>query len=111
MEDLFGSVEGGDVPQPEKLLHLPLEPNLTDVYGRVPLHLASIGGHLEAARLLLEAGANPNFLFEARFTALQLASFAGHAEVVQTLLDSGADASIAVRSTMNPLVCMPWRPC
>ena len=35
-------------------------PNLTDRYGRTPLHLAVACGHLLIAKALLEGGANPN---------------------------------------------------
>ena len=54
-----------------------------------PLCLALHQGHVEVARLLLEAGADKNCINEGRLTARGLASRGGH-EVVQLLEASGS---------------------
>ena len=41
--------------QVEEMLHLPQNPDTTDVHGRSPLMAASAKGHTEVLRLLLEA--------------------------------------------------------
>ena len=42
------------------LLQYGAKPGARGLFGATPLHCAAAGGHLEAARLLLEAGADPN---------------------------------------------------
>ena len=55
------------------------------------LMLASRNGHMEIARLLLDAGAEPNLWDCDGETALMCASSRGHVEIVRLLLDAGAD--------------------
>lgn len=59
---------------------------------RTPLMIAAVAGNVEAARLLLDRGAD----IEARElrqgdTPLILASFYGHLEIVKLLVENGAD--------------------
>jgi ankyrin repeat protein len=58
---------------------------------------ACMGGHLEAARFLLERGADINAIapgFDYSGTALHNAALRGHREMVDFLLENGADPSI-----------------
>ena len=62
--------------------------------GFTPLHLAIFGGQEEAARLLLERGADPNALSTgdlARVPPLGTAAFVRSVPLARLLLDSGAD--------------------
>lgn len=52
---------------------------------------AALYGHLESARVLLEAGADPNLGNEGNWTPLMSAAYGGHADVVELLLKHGAD--------------------
>ena len=65
--------------------------------GFTPLHIAAFARNTEAARRLLEAGADPNAFATASFarvTPLGTCRFAGAAEVAELLLAHGADPSL-----------------
>jgi ankyrin repeat protein len=62
--------------------------NLTD--HPTPLHLASYKGELEAARLLLQWGADVDVQINGQ-TPLHHASLGGYCEIMKLLLDHGAD--------------------
>jgi ankyrin repeat protein len=65
--------------------------------GFTPLHIAAFARNVEAARALLEAGADPNVIATASFarvTPLGTCAFAGATEVAELLLAHGADPSI-----------------
>ena len=66
----------------EKMLQRPRNPNFRDERGWSPLHYAAANGHVEAMRLLLEAGAEK----DARDTSPQGWT---------PLLESGSDADLA----------------
>ena len=64
--------------------------------GFTPLHLAIFGGQEEAARLLLERGADPNALSTgevAKVPPLGTAAFVRSVPLGRLLLDSGADVN------------------
>jgi ankyrin repeat protein len=61
-----------------------------DEWGETALMLASMGGHTEMGRLLLDKGALANEKDKDGRTALMLASERDHTEVVKLLLDKGA---------------------
>ena len=62
-----------------------------------PLTMTAIAGQAEAARWLLDNGANVNSLNGDGSTALQAAAFLGRAEVANVLIDGGIDTSIRNR--------------
>ncbi|KAM6298254.1 ankyrin repeat and SOCS box protein 3 [Aegotheles albertisi] len=59
--------------------------------GNCALHLSACRGALESARVLLEAGADPNEVTTEATTALFLAVQNGHADIVKFLLQHGAN--------------------
>jgi len=66
--------------------------------GFTSLHLAIYGGSVEAVRLLLERGADPNTLATsdiARVRPLGTAAFVGRPDLEKILLEAGADPSLA----------------
>ena len=68
--------------------------------GFTPLHIAAFAHNVEAARKLLEAGADPNVYATASFarvTPLGTCAFAGANEVAELLLQHGADPSLVER--------------
>ncbi|XP_071803585.1 BRCA1-associated RING domain protein 1-like [Asterias amurensis] len=58
--------------------------------GETPLHVAVIKGDVATARLLLQEGADPNSMDNARWTPLHEACNHGHTALVALLLDHGA---------------------
>jgi uncharacterized protein len=62
--------------------------------GSSPLISAAVFGKTEAARILLDAGADVNFQNNDGSTALHTAAFFCRPEIVKMLLDKGADKTI-----------------
>lgn len=74
------------------LLERGVSPNLTNPEtGRTPLAETAYGEHLEQARLLLHAGANPNAADLMGNTPLHVAAKTGKGRLVLALLDANAD--------------------
>lgn len=65
-----------------------------DARGYSPLMFAAYSGSLEAAKLLLERGANPNGTDFAGNSILMGAAFKGHLPLVRCLLAHGADPTL-----------------
>jgi hypothetical protein len=61
--------------------------------GSTPLMIAALVGQTEAAKLLIEKGANINAGNNEGSTALLIAAFFCHTETVKLLLDKGADVN------------------
>jgi len=66
-------------------------PNVRGILGETPLHIVATWGDAEAARILLDAGAEIDVNGEYDHTALHYAIGQGHAEVVRLLIARGAD--------------------
>lgn len=62
--------------------------------GSSPLISAAVFGKPDAAKVLLDAGADVNFQNNDGSTALHTAAFFCHPEIVKMLLDKGADKSL-----------------
>src|SRR4051812_19837415 len=90
----------GDLPKLQELLErdgaLARTASAGDHYeaGVTALHLAACGGHREAARALVAAGADVNATAKDG-TPLSVAVWEGHLEVVELLLTHGADPRAA----------------
>jgi ankyrin repeat protein len=59
--------------------------------GETPLHIVAIWGDVEAAKVLLDAGADIDALGEEDHTPLHEAIHLGHIEMVRLLVGRGAD--------------------
>lgn len=68
-----------------------------------PLYLATCRGQVEATRMLLGAGADPDLANRCAETPLHAASQHGHVEVIQALLAAGADVNRNKQGYMTPL--------
>jgi uncharacterized protein len=106
---------GGDVFEAVRAANPPLEPfdrimvgesaglPAPDAWtpdGFTPLHIAAFAHNVEAARALLEAGADPNVFATASFarvTPLGTCAFAGANDVAELLLERGADPTLVER--------------
>ena len=62
--------------------------------GSSPLITASLFGKFEAAKLLIDGGADVNFQNNDGSTALHTGAFFCHPEIVKMLLENGADKSL-----------------
>lgn len=62
--------------------------------GGTPLLVAAIFGRVEAAKLLIEKGANVNASSNDGATSLHAAAFFCHTEIVKLLLDKGAEVNV-----------------
>ena len=65
----------------------------TNQMKNTPLHAAIAGRQIEAARVLLERGANANARQEGGWTALQSAAQSGDREALELLIAHGADVN------------------
>ena len=78
----------------------------TDLRGTYPLHVAAEFGQVEAAKLLLEHGADVSLLdAENEAVALSWAAFFGRPEVVGVLLAAGSDPGQPNKHGLTPLAC------
>jgi ankyrin repeat protein len=72
--------------------------------GLAPLHLAARQGHIEAAKALLEAGADVNQqAIGDRATPMLVATINGQFDLAKLLLDKGGDPNIAQHNGVTPL--------
>jgi ankyrin repeat protein len=110
--DVFAAVRAADPPLgPFDRVVVGESDGLPGPHDRTPdgftgLHLAAFVDNTEAARALLQAGADPNALATASFarvTPLGTCAFANAAGVARVLLEHGADPSIAVDDRATPL--------
>jgi len=91
----FEACAAGDVETLRRVLVS--DPGLThrrqdDAFGGMGLHAAAKRGHVDAVRLLLKRGADPNARDTGdNATPLHFAAGGGHVETVRALLDAGAD--------------------
>ena len=71
--------------------------------GNCPLHGAASEGQLEAARMLIEAGADVDCVNESTDTPISIAACRGRGAVVALLLASGADVNRASADRLTAL--------
>jgi hypothetical protein len=86
--------------------------NAPDPIGRTtPLAVAANFGQLEALRMLLAAGADPNARNGNESTPVLGAAFFGRADCLEALLDAGADPSLADENgtTSYTALLIPWQ--
>lgn len=76
--------------------------------GHTPLTWVSNAGNVEAARLLIEHGANVNHLTNAGVTAVFMAAFAGHTDVVRLLIQHGAMVDMASARSLQAGMIAPF---
>jgi len=104
METLVEAVLAGDTGSVTALLGEGLSPDSRDE-GSTPLYTAAVQGEQALARLLLDAGADPNLRSgdETEGTPLCAAACHGQVEIVRALLAHGADPNLREDESWTPL--------
>ena len=107
---LHDAVRRGDIAGIRALLdedrNLANSVSETDARGTYPLHVAAESGQADAARVLLEYGADVSLLdAENDAIALGWAAFFGRPEVVAVLLQAGSAPSQRNKHGLTPLGC------
>ena len=93
LKEMFDYARTGDAATLARLLALGVPANLRNEKGDTLLMLACYHGHLDAARVLLEHGADPNLPAElGNLSPLQAAQSRGDAELLPLLQAYGAVA-------------------
>ena len=77
--------------------------NVSDVFGRSPLHRAAEDGRIDVVKLLITKGADVNARDGVNNTALHGAAHYGHKRVVEILIESGADLNVKNIDSRTPL--------
>jgi ankyrin repeat protein len=89
---LLAAAAHGDSAQIKALIAKGEKSNVRDAYGRTPLNIATYGGHHEAMRVLVTAGANQNALENDRYDIVTIAAVANDGPTLKVALAIGARA-------------------
>lgn len=89
---ILAAAARGDTKRIEALIGKGEKPDARDSYGRTPLHVAAYGGHHEAMRVLVAAGADPNALENDRYDIVTIAAVANDLPTLKVALSLGASA-------------------
>ena len=90
---LLAAAARGDVQGIARLLAAGARVDVRDWYGRTPLHVAAYGGHHDAMRALVRAGADPNALEHDRYDVITIAAVANDLRTLEVALALGARAT------------------
>ena len=102
--DLMHATENNDTSEVFSFLMKGVDPDTTrDQNGWTALHEAAGLNHVSVAKLLIAAGANPNFATLGDRTPLHDASKCGHEEMVTVLLTAGANPNFVTSGGWTPL--------
>ena len=89
---ILAAADRGDAKQIKAFIAKGEKLDVRDGYGRTPLHLAAYGGHHDAMRVLVAAGANPNALENDRYDIVTIAAVADDVRTLKVALALGASA-------------------
>lgn len=102
-------VAGGQVAQVRKLMALGVDPNcLTHDHQMSVLMQAARDGKVEIVQILLESGANPDYVNPQTKSVLHVAAADGTPEVVTALLEGGANPMARGSNAATPLHDAVW---
>jgi ankyrin repeat protein len=106
---LHEAVEAGDYAAVQRFLRDGIDPNAQDGRDATALHIAAARGHLEIAKLLIESGADVDFLIDEGGTPLMAASALLKPTMIDFLISRGAQPNKKGHDGRFPLVC-PFHP-
>lgn len=102
---LHEATEVGDYAAVQRLLRDGLNANAQDGRDATALHIAAAHGYLEIAKLLIDSGADVDFLIEEGGTPLMAASARFKPRMVEFLISNGAQPNKNGLDGRFPLVC------
>ncbi|WP_030700148.1 ankyrin repeat domain-containing protein [Streptomyces albidoflavus] len=94
---LIEAAEAGDAEGVKAALAAGARTEVSDASGRTPLLLASLGDHVAAARVLVEAGADPDAQDDRDDSAWLVTGVTGSVEMMRTLLPAEPDQTLRNR--------------
>lgn len=89
---LFAAAVHGDTEQIRDMIANKQPLDIRDAHGRTALHVAAYGGHHDAMRALVAAGANPNALENDRYDIVTIAAVANDVATLEVALALGTSA-------------------
>src|SRR5262249_7413634 len=114
VDEMEKKLPGGAKPDDDSMFRPPRERGAQNIGGMTALLFAPRGGTLEAARALIEAGADVNQASPSdKSTPIVMAAANGHFDLAKFLLDYGADPNIPNDLGLTPLyaaVDLQWAP-
>ncbi len=86
---LLLAASNGDISQTKAFIAKGAKIDISDSYGRTPLHIATYGAHHEVMKLLVAAGADPNSLEKDRYDIVTIAAVANDVQSLKIALALG----------------------
>lgn len=103
-QDIFDASRAGNTELIKKLVHEnPDIVNEANDSGFSPLILATYRNQFQTVNLLLELGADVNYLSQ-EGTALHAAAYKGQLEYAKLLIENGSDVNLLTEQKMSPLI-------
>ncbi len=93
-DDLLEAAGSGEAEDVQRHLERGADLSAVDEVGNTALHLASAGGYLDVAEILIEAGIDVNARNQWQATPLHYAAGFGHHDLVKFLVSRGADENV-----------------
>ena len=101
---LADACEDGDITKARRLLQeKPEDLDVADAAGNTPLQCASLNGHEDVVKMLIEAGCNVHCVNDRKDSPLLDAVENGHLEVVKLLLAAGVNPKIRNEEGEEPI--------
>jgi len=114
VDELEKKIPGAAKPEDDGMFRPPRERGATEIGGMTALLFAARDGHLDAARALIEAGADVNQASAGdKSTPIVMAAANGHFDLTKFFLDYGADPNVANDLGLTALyaaVDLQWAP-
>ena len=107
---LHDAVKSNDLAKLQELIEAGEDLTAQDKFIGTALHFAGLRGNVEAARLLVDAGADVNLpKWDSQQTALHMAAWRGRVDAVEFLIEVGADVEARADQGDTPLQgCGSW---